>query len=54
MGGPRPLNNRYHLSEEDLRRLRDELVAARVLHSVGVESTRLMDRLIRITNEQRN
>jgi hypothetical protein len=46
------LNHRHHITEDDLRRLREKLVEARFLHEDNVLSTRLMDRLIRMASER--
>jgi hypothetical protein len=47
------LSPRYHISKDDLRRLRDELWAARNLQADKVGSARLMERLIRMASERR-
>jgi hypothetical protein len=45
---------RYHISKDDLRRLREELSAARNLHTDKVGSVRLMERLIRMASQRRH
>jgi hypothetical protein len=44
---------RYHISEDDLRRLREKLAEARIVQEQHLDSIRLMDRLIRMASERR-
>jgi hypothetical protein len=48
------LSPRYHITEDDLRRLREKLVEARFLREDNVVSMRLMDRLIRMASERQS
>ena len=47
------MSPRHHISKDDLRRLRDELWAARNVHTDKVGSVRLMERLIRMASDRR-
>lgn len=46
------MSARYHISQDDLRLLREKLAEARIVHEHGAASIRLMDRLIRIASER--
>lgn len=53
MGRAGPLSPCYHISQDDLRRLREELSAARILLADNVGSVRLMERLILMASQDR-